>query len=710
MTPEQEQLINEHNQDLLARLQGLQAPGPKPGLFRQIAEPLIARGIPVIPLRPTTKIALQKNWPELASTDPAVIAQWDQQDPNFNGACVAFAKPDGVWFLELDKPGFKDVIEAETGKKIPDTFVVRSSPGRGHFYFKHTAASIAMGNRQGKDKDGKEAWSARADNRYVVAPGSYHPASGRRYECLRDAPIVPAPDWLVQWCINAATEIAPVTAPSQPSETEVVLEGNRNNRLTSYAGELRQKMKMDETEMLAHMRLWNETHCSPPLPDEEVRATAHSIGKKPIKVYGELQFDATVEEKITPINLEVAQNEFLPLRTLSCSRLQDAFDDWFQGSANKGSQWPLELALPALVTAASVVVPRPNDLTFGNRQMTNLYTALIGDYGTGKTEIARWAMQAVGIYNFGELGHYYYPVKTGSAEQLLKSLAKKQQPKSGKKQFVNNSVLLDPDEYSHLFGKINIPDSSFAPTLTSAYYKQHQSFTLGGAGGGTEYNFDLAVSMIGGIVESEFGEVFGASSLGGLYDRFLFGRVPPGYRWSFIPSPIPVGNHFASWNLRPVAVNDSVYEVTRQWTKDIPGLNLTRIPEIVTRIAIIYGCLDNKPEITGNDLDHLKGLVEYQMALRGMFKPNPGENPDAIYANRAQEWIDKHADQWTSIRNLKQDLRRLEQQLGPGVAMRSLIGLAASGLISLWQVKDGRALPSDYTGVVPRIGLVRRVR
>ena len=36
-----------------------------------------------------------------------------------------------------------------------------------------------------------------------------------------------------------------------------------------------------------------------------------------------------------------------------------------------------------------------------------------------------------------------------------------------------------------------------------------------------EYPLNLAMSFIGGIVEQDFDTVFGASSLGGLYDRFL---------------------------------------------------------------------------------------------------------------------------------------------------------------------------------------------
>jgi cold shock CspA family protein len=66
-------------------------------------------------------------------------------------------------------------------------------------YFDQTDASIEMGNLQGKEKDGKESWSARVNNKYVVAAGSIHPLTGEPYIVQVDAPLVPAPLWLVDW-------------------------------------------------------------------------------------------------------------------------------------------------------------------------------------------------------------------------------------------------------------------------------------------------------------------------------------------------------------------------------------------------------------------------------------------------------------------------------------------------------------------------------
>jgi hypothetical protein len=215
------------------------------GLFKEIAEPLIARNVPVIPLRPKTKIAFLSNWPEEASVNPQKIQKWDEEFPDANGASVAQAKEGGIWILEIDREGFLQEIERQTGQKIPLTLAVRSSKGRGHMYFRHTPASLTMGNVKVVGEDGKETFSARADNAYCVAPLSYHPVSGKRYEIISDAPIIPAPDWLVQWCVLQKSEKTSKTGDPELDDESLVYEGARDNTMASILGRARQVLKID---------------------------------------------------------------------------------------------------------------------------------------------------------------------------------------------------------------------------------------------------------------------------------------------------------------------------------------------------------------------------------------------------------------------------------------------------------------------------------
>jgi hypothetical protein len=690
---------------------------PQPNANGEFASPLdgalfmaLRYGIPQTPLK--DKAPFLQNWPAKASVDPAQIRAWAAEYPGCNFGSVAVR--DQHFVFEADKPadGMPTVRERfkQQGHDFTAKLIIESSPGKGHRYYLSAPGIENIGQNAVKYGD----FSVRADGEQCVSPGSLHPQTGRQYRvAVHNGPLTPpTAEEILFW--NSERVESQKAVPI--SQNEPIPSGKRNSTITSILGRARQQNALEYDALLALARQHNQ-RCTPPLPESELETIARSISGYAVKPGGEgsvlLGGQVVGQPSIAPVNLVLETEpinpqeitttglDYLPERVLTSERLQDIYMDYFQSN-----DWPLSLALPALVTAASVVVPQPayrsNLLIGGDDDMTSLYTALIADVGAGKTAVARWAMQAIGIYE-PPTGSHYYAAKSGSAEQLVKHLAKKQQT------FTNKSVLVDPDEWAHLFSKAAIPDASFPTVLTTSFYKRNQVFTVGGVGGGREYSLDLAMSFIGGIIEDDFDTVFGAASLGGLYDRFLFGRAPDNYHWNFRQCPIPPGKHFDTWNLKSVQVDPSVFEVTKSWAKENPPLGLTRIPEVVVRIARIYACLDGRPEITGKDMEPLHPLALYQLGLRKAFKPNPGLNPDAVYANRVLAWVAKYAGEWTSIAKLKQHMWRLEEKLGPQVAFRSLIGLGRAGRIQLW-LADQSQLPSDYHGPKPRIGLVRRVR
>ena len=386
----------------------------------------------------------------------------------------------------------------------------------------------------------------------------------------------------------------------------------------------------------------------------------------------------------------------MPISAMASTRLADIWAEQFEPNG-----WCLDLALPALVTAASTLVPKfiPVDgsLLVGDDPMVNLYVALIGPVGSGKSQVAEWATKALGIYKEGR-GPHYYEVKSGSAEQLLTNVEKYTRT------VFQNSVLITPDEWSHLFAKANIPESSFASVLTTSYYKRRQTFTMAR---NRELNLNLSLSFIGGIVEEDFDTVFNASTLGGLYDRFLFGRAPDGFKWGYRPYPFEVPELATGPSWAPVSVRQdgSLFEVARGWTKKDSSIG--RIAEICIRIATIFASVDGRPVVTGKDLEKLEGLAKYQKDIRQQFQPNAGVNPDAMFANAALSWIERYAKEWTNITKLKNALHAYRKRLGPSVAERALLGLARSGEISLWLNNGSKPLPSDYKGKTPRLGLIK---
>jgi hypothetical protein len=97
--------------------------------FRDIALPLIRRGIPVVPVEPGGKRCLLPEWPGRASAVESMVEFWHGECPDYNVGCVA--QPDGIVILDCDVKGLDKRIVQETGQQFPETLIVRSA-GKGY--------------------------------------------------------------------------------------------------------------------------------------------------------------------------------------------------------------------------------------------------------------------------------------------------------------------------------------------------------------------------------------------------------------------------------------------------------------------------------------------------------------------------------------------------------------------------------------------------
>jgi len=561
----------------------IEIPQPNPnGEFQSPADGAIwmaaTYGIPQTPLNgpywehieedKRGKVPFLPSWPETASTDPEQIRVWASKHPGcnfgsvFNGHAFAF---------EADSTAVRERFKsANPGKDFTSELIIVSRQG-GHRYYLNDGSvqNISQSNLHGD-------FSVRASGEQCVSPGSVHQKTGQQYRVAKAGALTaPTPEEVSFWNSERVEKKSSVEVAQQAQ----IPSGQRNSALASTAGKLLdtgmapERVKQEISEI-------NEQRCTPPLSQKELAETIfHSIDTKWSKKEdaitrqvnnptGKIDFPAqTVQvreietESVNPCQTVTEGLDWLPVRVLASTRLQDIYQTDFEPY-----KWPLSLALPALVTAASVVVPptpRQDGLVLGgDDSMTNLYTALIADVGAGKSQAIEWAAKAIGIHE-PPVGQHYFEGKFGSAEQMLKSLHRKQSV------FTTKSALINPDEWAHLFAKAAIPDASFPTVLTTAFYRRNQIVTVGGTGGGTEYALNLQMSFIGGIVEQEFDTVFGVGSLGGLYDRFLFGRAPDGFMWNYQPCHIEQKKHWVDWNMKPVRLDPSVYEVIKDGPKRI---------------------------------------------------------------------------------------------------------------------------------------------
>jgi Bifunctional DNA primase/polymerase, N-terminal/Primase C terminal 1 (PriCT-1) len=253
-------------------------------------------GIRVFPLPSRSKDANLPRFPERATADQAQIDTWQKENPNSN--CAALAD-DENWMFDVDDLAVFERVKSDTGHDLAeiDTLVVRSSGAKRHFYFKHDDCSRAMGNRD-CDLNGKEVFSVRGHNKYVVSPGSIHPDTGEKYEIIKKptfGDIPTAPDWLTDWIMRQVSQ--PQNAKTAEIN-DVILEGNRDNRLFAKACELRDS-RQSKAATLVMLRALNCEFCQPPMPDSVVAQKVESAFSRPPR--GEMIIEEPSDT--TPANL-----------------------------------------------------------------------------------------------------------------------------------------------------------------------------------------------------------------------------------------------------------------------------------------------------------------------------------------------------------------------------------------------------------------------
>jgi hypothetical protein len=306
--------------------------------------------------------------------------------------------------------------------------------------------------------------------------------------------------------------------------------------------------------------------------------------------------------------------------------------------------FPIAYAWPALVAVAGSLVP-----TCQSR--TNLFVALVGDIATGKSSTIRLAFSVLGVE-----APMRHDLMAGSAEGLMERLGDAN----------GEARIVSVDELKHLLSKSKIDNASFPTVLNRAFYDT--AFELVAARG-RRLPVNCRLSVLGGVVEADFAQCFSSATVYGLHDRFIFGRCPQPFEYSWRPfegSPEPV---------EPcgVAADPDVFDERDAWLRTIPALT-PRHAEHALRVATIAAAFDGRSILYAKHLAAARAFADYQARVRAVLKPNPGENPDAIAANSilavlGTEWRDERAIS-----------RRVHlDRLGPGVFRRAIENLVFVG-------------------------------
>jgi len=212
-------------------------------------------------------------WEKKATADEATVREWLKMWPASN---VGIATgPDFGWVLDVDPrhSGLETLaaLEAKHGK-LPETLTGDTGGDGVHYVFEYPDFEI-KNLTKGEIGPGLDVKAAGGQ---IVAPPSLH-SSGKRYRWRNDAPIVKAPDWLLDLLREAMSRKQPASGPA--SEVGDKLQHpNRYPTLFSLAGSMRRRgMTVDEIKVA--VAAVNENRCDPPLDADTVRKIAEGIGK-----------------------------------------------------------------------------------------------------------------------------------------------------------------------------------------------------------------------------------------------------------------------------------------------------------------------------------------------------------------------------------------------------------------------------------------------
>jgi hypothetical protein len=348
----------------------------------------------------------------------------------------------------------------------------------------------------------------------------------------------------------------------------------------------------------------------------------------------------------------------------------EVLDGWLgRVCKERMGDFPIAFAWPALLSAASVLMPRSEN----NR--TNLFTCLAAGKGTGKSSAFDYALWLLNVKT-PELMR----LKAGSAEGLTSLIG----------DIGGAPRLYHTDELEHLLVKAAIQGASFASILNTAWNQDEQPLVVAR---GKNVSFNCRLSLSGCIVDEKFDDLFGVATTGGFWDRFMWGVGPSGYVYNYRPfrgEPVLKArdsDEFSNENRfedeRPVSVEFGA-DVWAERDRIAKELKIKpedrRVLEIGLRCAVIAAAFDGRRTLNAADLGPMKAFVKYQIYARTILKPNPGKNPDAVVAGKLRDYLERHSPkgEWLNRRKMIQ-MTNTQRDFGPAIVNKALQALEQCG-------------------------------
>jgi hypothetical protein len=180
----------------------------------------------------------------------------------------------------------------------------------------------------------------------IKLPLVLHPVSGRRSVIVGPRRVVPAPLTAIELVAGASVAPGGSMSPISPPLAAAGLsgpaggfsEGGRNTHLTSWGGKLRRD-GASEGEIADALLALNQTLCSPPLPEREVRVIAQSVARYPV---GEGDMRLSPPPSASYVPAVVAEGEVAGVRMVGNLAKLYNLDTYEADMEHAGIQWVID--------------------------------------------------------------------------------------------------------------------------------------------------------------------------------------------------------------------------------------------------------------------------------------------------------------------------------------------------------------------------------
>jgi hypothetical protein len=235
------------------------------------ADEWLALGARVVPLLGKNPGALLgRDWPQKATADPDVLAEWRQRWPRAN---LGVLPGHAFLALDVDDPQALRERESELGPLPPTPgYITGGAPDRRRLLFTHPQVPVRTRPVPGIE--------LRDRGLQIMVPPSVHPVTGVVLEwrtALDELPLAPLPARWLNWARGPTTNNGPRPAGEYAALGRGVHEGQRNASCARLAGYLLRR-HVDPAVVYELLLGWG-ARCRPPCDSDEIQAVVLSVAR-----------------------------------------------------------------------------------------------------------------------------------------------------------------------------------------------------------------------------------------------------------------------------------------------------------------------------------------------------------------------------------------------------------------------------------------------